>query len=112
MAENRETLDIEGLLRFYAEAGVDMPLSETPIDRFAEPQRPAPTQPAMQTPSAPERPGSSPAPHQRLLPPADLFKLRPIFPIRRRLRLRAKRRRRLQRWTNCGKSLPHSMAAI
>jgi len=43
MADNRETLDIEGLLRFYAEAGVDMPLSETPIDRFAEPQRPAPT---------------------------------------------------------------------
>ncbi len=37
MADNRETLDIEGLLRFYAEAGIDMPLSETPIDRFAEP---------------------------------------------------------------------------
>ncbi|HHV68746.1 uracil-DNA glycosylase [Brucella intermedia] len=62
MAENRETLDIEGLLRFYAEAGVDMPLSETPIDRFAEPQRPAPTQPAMQTPSAPERPRQQPRP--------------------------------------------------
>lgn len=62
MAENRETLDIEGLLRFYAEAGVDMPLSETPIDRFAEPQCPAPTQPAMQTPSAPERPRQQPRP--------------------------------------------------
>ena len=62
MADNRETLDIEGLLRFYAEAGVDMPLSETPIDRFAEPQRPAPTQPAMQTPSAPERPRQQPRP--------------------------------------------------
>ncbi|KAB2729800.1 uracil-DNA glycosylase [Brucella intermedia] len=62
MAENRETLDIEGLLRFYAEAGVDMPLSETPIDRFAEPQRPAPAQPAMQTPSPPERPRQQPRP--------------------------------------------------
>ncbi|PJR90156.1 uracil-DNA glycosylase [Ochrobactrum sp. 695/2009] len=62
MAENRETLDIEGLLRFYAEAGVDMPLSETPIDRFAEPQRPAPAQPAKQTPSPPERPRQQPRP--------------------------------------------------
>ncbi|WLF97201.1 uracil-DNA glycosylase [Brucella intermedia] len=62
MAENRETLDIESLLRFYAEAGVDMPLSETPIDRFAEPQRPAPAQPAMQTPSPPERPRQQPRP--------------------------------------------------
>lgn len=56
MIDDRETLDMEGLLRFYAEAGVDMPLSDTPIDRFAEPQRqsarPAPTQenrPAAQT---------------------------------------------------------------
>ncbi|WP_273794752.1 uracil-DNA glycosylase [Brucella intermedia] len=62
MAENREMLDIEGLLRFYAEAGVDMPLSETPIDRFAEPQRPAPAQPAMQTQSPPERPRQQPRP--------------------------------------------------
>lgn len=62
MAENRETLDIEGLLRFYAEAGVDMPLSETPIDRFAEPQRPAPAQAAMQTQSPPERPRQQPRP--------------------------------------------------
>lgn len=62
MADNRETLDIEGLLRFYAEAGVDMPLSETPIDRFAEPQRPAPSQPAIQAPSPPERPRQQPRP--------------------------------------------------
>ncbi|HCH72693.1 MAG TPA: uracil-DNA glycosylase [Ochrobactrum sp.] len=73
MAENRETLDIEGLLRFYAEAGVDMPLSETPIDRFAEPQRPAPTQPAMQTPSAPERPRQQPRPA-----PAPAPTMRPV----------------------------------
>ncbi|WP_343313924.1 uracil-DNA glycosylase family protein [Brucella sp. BE17] len=43
MTDGRETLDMEGLLRFYAEAGVDLPLSETPIDRFAESQSPAPT---------------------------------------------------------------------
>ncbi len=55
MADNRETLDIEGLLRFYAEAGIDMPLSETPIDRFAEPQRPASSQPTAQMPNSPER---------------------------------------------------------
>ncbi|MFK0682987.1 uracil-DNA glycosylase [Ochrobactrum sp. BD67] len=72
MADNRETLDIEGLLRFYAEAGVDMPLSETPIDRFAEPQRVAPSQPATQAASVPERarqqqprPAPAPAPTSR-----------------------------------------------
>ena len=72
MADNRETLDIEGLLRFYAEAGVDMPLSETPIDRFAEPQRPAPTRSAAQTTNTPERarqqqprPAPTPAPTSR-----------------------------------------------
>ena len=67
MADNRETLDIEGLLRFYAEAGIDMPLSETPIDRFAEPQRPASSQPTAQMPNSPERarqqqPRPAPAP--------------------------------------------------
>ena len=44
MNENGGTLDLEGLLRFYAEAGVDTPLSETPIDRFATPE-PATTKP-------------------------------------------------------------------
>ncbi|MFD1197616.1 uracil-DNA glycosylase family protein [Brucella gallinifaecis] len=37
MKNDREMLDMEGLLRFYAEAGIDMPLSETPVDRFAAP---------------------------------------------------------------------------
>lgn len=55
MNDGRETLDMEGLLRFYAEAGVDMPLSETPIDRFAEPQRPVQAQP-VKAASQPERP--------------------------------------------------------
>lgn len=67
MADNREPLDIEGLLRFYAEAGIDMPLSETPIDRFAEPLRPASSQPTAQMPNSPERarqqqPRPAPAP--------------------------------------------------
>lgn len=35
MNDGREMLDMEGLLRFYAEAGADIPLSETPLDRFA-----------------------------------------------------------------------------
>jgi DNA polymerase len=49
MIDDRETLDMEGLLRFYAEAGVDMPLSDTPIDRFAEAQRqPVRSAPAQQ----------------------------------------------------------------
>lgn len=72
MAVNRETLDIEGLLRFYAEAGVDMPLSETPLDRFAEPQRSVPSQPTAQISNSPEsarqqqpRPAPTPAPTSR-----------------------------------------------
>lgn len=35
MHHQNETLDLEGLIRFYAEAGADIPLSETPVDRFA-----------------------------------------------------------------------------
>ena len=54
MIDDRETLDMEGLLRFYAEAGVDMPLSDTPIDRFAEPQR----QPAQSAPAQENRPAA------------------------------------------------------
>lgn len=46
MINDGEKLDMEGLLRFYAEAGVDIPLSETPIDRFAAPE------PALQKPAA------------------------------------------------------------
>jgi len=53
MNEDREMLDMEGLLRFYAEAGADMPLSETPIDRFATPP---PLTKAAETPTQPSRP--------------------------------------------------------
>lgn len=67
MTDGRETLDMEGLLRFYAEAGVDLPLSETPIDRFAEPQSPAPAQaPVRQENTQRETPRS----HQQAQPRA------------------------------------------
>ncbi|NNV20774.1 uracil-DNA glycosylase [Ochrobactrum pseudogrignonense] len=60
MTDDRETLDMEGLLRFYAEAGVDMPLSDTPIDRFAEaqrqPVRSAPAQQENRSTSSADRP--------------------------------------------------------
>jgi len=36
MASEGQTQAIMGLLRFYAEAGVDVALSEAPVDRFAE----------------------------------------------------------------------------
>ena len=75
MIDDRETLDMEGLLRFYAEAGVDMPLSDTPIDRFAEPQRqPAKPAAAQENRSVPQadraqqqqpRPAAVPSPTSR-----------------------------------------------
>lgn len=37
MQQQHETLDLEGLIRFYAEAGADIAMSETPLDRFATP---------------------------------------------------------------------------
>ncbi|UWF59498.1 uracil-DNA glycosylase [Brucella sp. 2716] len=59
MTDGRETLDMEGLLRFYAEAGVDVPLCETPIDRFAAATHPAPAHSRMQ--AAAQQPESNPA---------------------------------------------------
>ncbi len=61
MTDDRETLDMEGLLRFYAEAGVDMPLSDTPIDRFAEAQR----QPVCSAPAQQENRSTSSADRPR-----------------------------------------------
>ena len=61
MTDDRETLDMEGLLRFYAEAGVDMPLSDTPIDRFAEAQR----QPVRSAPAQQENRSTSSADRSR-----------------------------------------------
>ena len=60
MNDDREMLDMEGLLRFYAEAGADMPLSETPIDRFASPLPVAKTGEAPPPSSIPERPQQQP----------------------------------------------------
>jgi len=34
--ENRLSADIRELLQFYAEAGVDEAIEESPVDRFAE----------------------------------------------------------------------------
>lgn len=60
MNNDHEMLDMAGLLRFYAEAGADMPLSETPIDRFvvSQPVKKAAEQP-LQT-ANPERPQQQP----------------------------------------------------
>lgn len=60
MNNDHEMLDMEGLLRFYAEAGADMPLSETPIDRFvvSQPVKKAAEQP-LQT-ANPEQPRQQP----------------------------------------------------
>lgn len=47
MTETPEPLDIESLLRFYAEAGADIPLSDAPVNRFAAPE-PKPVEAAPQ----------------------------------------------------------------
>ncbi len=60
MNDDREMLDMEGLLRFYAEAGADMPLSETSIDRFAAPLPVAKTVEAPPPSSKSERPQQQP----------------------------------------------------
>ncbi|KXF78258.1 DNA polymerase [Paramesorhizobium deserti] len=74
MASEQEPMDMEGLIRFYAEAGVDSPLSDEPVDRFAEGARPkaAPQQPRAggQEAAAPRQsfgtgnPSVSPSPAQ------------------------------------------------
>ncbi len=64
MADNREMLDMESLLRFYAEAGIDVPLSEMPIDRFAASKSPAAVKARKQgfaQPQQPEPPRQDPA---------------------------------------------------
>ncbi|PWL19007.1 uracil-DNA glycosylase [Falsochrobactrum shanghaiense] len=70
MQDTRQLLDMEELLRFYAEAGVDTPLSETPSDHLAAPQRSAPAsksaeetgQPQAMRPSRAARPAPVSAP--------------------------------------------------
>jgi uracil-DNA glycosylase len=62
------TTGLEELLRFYAEAGLDHALVETPVDRFAQAERrrgpepdqpPAEAQPATPQPDRPNRPAVS-----------------------------------------------------
>lgn len=87
MANVQEAMDIEGLLRFYAEAGVDSALSDEPIDRFATSAKPAapqtraneaaPLRQAMGTNS----PAPSPAQPSRQATPAPAAALsRPVVP--------------------------------
>ncbi|PRD46001.1 uracil-DNA glycosylase [Phyllobacterium phragmitis] len=40
MGKQQKPMDVEGLIRFYAEAGVDSPVSDDTIDRFVEAARP------------------------------------------------------------------------
>ena len=40
-ADPKHPQNMEELLRFYADAGHDEPLTEEPVDRFAEAARPA-----------------------------------------------------------------------
>ncbi len=66
MTDGRETLNMEDLLRFYAQAGVDLPLSDEPIDRFAEQQavtaQVAPLDNPQQAAQAPRMQQSQPRP--------------------------------------------------
>jgi DNA polymerase len=52
--------DLRELLAFYADAGVDEPLSEEPIDRFAGPAAKEQEQPQAAIPTPPEQAASSP----------------------------------------------------
>ncbi|RCS23265.1 uracil-DNA glycosylase [Phyllobacterium salinisoli] len=63
MGKQQEPMDVEGLLRFYAEAGVDSALSDDPVDRFAEAAKPkAAARPSADTAQPPASPSPSPAP--------------------------------------------------
>lgn len=61
--------ELEELLRFYAEAGVDEPLDEEPIDRFAipaaEPARALSAASAVAPPADPPAPSSGPSAFER-----------------------------------------------
>jgi DNA polymerase len=57
---------LEALLAFWADAGVDVCLSETPVDRLAEGARKLAATPRT---SAPPRPSPSPSPHPMALAP-------------------------------------------
>jgi uracil-DNA glycosylase len=60
----KPTLDLRDLLAFYAQAGVDEPLEEEPVDRFAEGQRtvaPAASRPALPDGIAQSEPVARPA---------------------------------------------------
>ncbi len=119
MIDDRETLDMEGLLRFYAEAGVDMPLSDTPIDRFAEaqrqPVRSAPAQQENRSTSSAERPRAQQQQPRQAATPSPTS--RPVqaasdVPDNAKLHWPAKPLCKPQRLMSCAKSLQPLMAAI
>jgi uracil-DNA glycosylase family 4 len=60
---------LEELLRFYAEAGVDEPLEDAPVDRFALSVKPTAVAPLAETRAEPYRP-ASPAAEPRAPAPA------------------------------------------
>jgi uracil-DNA glycosylase family 4 len=60
---------LEELLRFYAEAGVDEPLDDAPVDRFARSVKPAAAPPVAETRPEPYRP-ALPAAEPRAPAPA------------------------------------------
>ncbi len=63
MSDSHDMPDLEALLRFYAEAGVDAPLSDEPIDRFAAPAPAAQAaQAAPPVQAAPAQPAPQPQP--------------------------------------------------
>ncbi|GEO82505.1 uracil-DNA glycosylase [Pararhodospirillum oryzae] len=72
--------DPVALLRWYVEAGVDVAVGETALDRFAlSAQRPAPSPARALAPAAPSRPARSPGPARAplagggaLFPPAGM----------------------------------------
>lgn len=66
-AEHLSPAELESLLRFYAEAGVDCLLDETPIDRFAETLAAREAASRRVAPAAPPSPRADAAP---LRPPA------------------------------------------
>lgn len=77
--EHYTTAELAALLAFYAEAGVDTPLADLPIDRFAEPEpaRPSRPAPAAASAPAPARPQAAAARSEKPAPraavaPADL----------------------------------------
>ncbi len=64
LPDAKHPVNTEELLRFYADAGHDEPLTDEPVDRFAEQAKPAPAQMARPE-TTPRSAPAQPAPPQR-----------------------------------------------